>query len=56
MLTAASAINGPHDPVMMPQGGTQLDWEAELAVVFCKAGEYPGRRCHEPRRGLLCGE
>jgi 2-keto-4-pentenoate hydratase/2-oxohepta-3-ene-1,7-dioic acid hydratase in catechol pathway len=38
MLTAASAINGPNDPVMMPQGGTQLDWEAELAVVFCKAG------------------
>ena len=38
MLTAASAINGPHDEVMMPKGGTQLDWEAELAVVFCKAG------------------
>jgi len=38
MLTAASAINGPEDPVMMPKGGTQLDWEAELAVVFCKAG------------------
>ena len=38
MMTAASAINGPNDPVMMPQGGTQLDWEAELAVVFCKAG------------------
>jgi 2-keto-4-pentenoate hydratase/2-oxohepta-3-ene-1,7-dioic acid hydratase in catechol pathway len=38
MLTAASAINGPHDEVMMPKGGTQLDWEAELAVVFCRAG------------------
>ena len=35
MLTAASGINGPHDPVMMPQGATQLDREDELAVVFC---------------------
>lgn len=38
MLTAPSAINGPHDPVMMPLGGSKLDWEAELAVVFCKSG------------------
>ena len=38
MMTAASAINGPTDPVMMPQGGTHLVWEAELAVFFCKAG------------------
>jgi 2-keto-4-pentenoate hydratase/2-oxohepta-3-ene-1,7-dioic acid hydratase in catechol pathway len=38
MLTAASAVNDPNEPVMMPQGGSQLDWEAELAVVFCKAG------------------
>jgi len=38
MLTAPSAINGPHDEVMMPKGGSELDWEAELAVVFCRAG------------------
>ncbi len=38
MLTAASAINGPRDDVMMPKGGSKLDWEAELAVVMCKAG------------------
>ncbi|MDA8782691.1 fumarylacetoacetate hydrolase family protein [bacterium] len=38
MLTAPSAINGPHDPVIMPRGATQLDWESELAVVFCKSG------------------
>jgi 2-keto-4-pentenoate hydratase/2-oxohepta-3-ene-1,7-dioic acid hydratase in catechol pathway len=30
--------NGPHDEVMMPKGGSELDWEAELAVVFCRAG------------------
>ncbi|MFT5074241.1 MAG: 2-keto-4-pentenoate hydratase/2-oxohepta-3-ene-1,7-dioic acid hydratase in catechol pathway [Patiriisocius sp.] len=40
MLTAPSAINGPFDDVMIPRDGTQLDWEAELAVVFCKSGSY----------------
>ena len=39
MLTAASAITGPTDPIVIPEGGTQLDWEAELAVVFCQAGK-----------------
>ena len=39
MLTAASAITGPTDPIVTPEGGTQLDWEAELAVVFCQAGK-----------------
>ena len=39
MLTAASAITGPSDPIVIPEGGTQLDWEAELAVVFCQAGK-----------------
>jgi 2-keto-4-pentenoate hydratase/2-oxohepta-3-ene-1,7-dioic acid hydratase in catechol pathway len=40
MLTAPSAINGPYDEVMIPRDGTQLDWEVELAVVFCKSGSY----------------
>jgi len=40
MLTAPSAINGPFDDVIIPRDGTQLDWEAELAVVFCKSGSY----------------
>jgi len=39
MLTAASAITGPTDRIVIPEGGTQLDWEAELAVVFCQAGK-----------------
>lgn len=39
MLTAASAITGPTDSIVIPEGGTQLDWEAELAVVFCQAGK-----------------
>jgi 2-keto-4-pentenoate hydratase/2-oxohepta-3-ene-1,7-dioic acid hydratase in catechol pathway len=40
LLTAASAINGPYDDVMMPRDATQLDWEVELAVVLGSGGSY----------------
>ena len=40
MLTSPTAINGPTDEVIIPRGGTQLDWEAELAVVMGKGGSY----------------
>jgi 2-keto-4-pentenoate hydratase/2-oxohepta-3-ene-1,7-dioic acid hydratase in catechol pathway len=40
MLTSPTAINGPMDDVIIPRGGTQLDWEAELAVVIGKGGSY----------------
>ena len=40
MLTSPTAINGPTDDVIIPRGGTQLDWEAELAVVIGKGGSY----------------
>lgn len=38
MLTARTAINGPFDDVMIPKGGTELDWEAELVIVIGKGG------------------
>lgn len=38
MLTSRTAINGPFDDVMIPRGGTELDWEAELVVVLGKGG------------------
>lgn len=38
MLTSRTAINGPYDDVMIPRGGTELDWEAELVVVLGKGG------------------
>lgn len=38
MLTARTAINGPYDDVMIPNGGTELDWEAEMVVVIGKGG------------------
>jgi 2-keto-4-pentenoate hydratase/2-oxohepta-3-ene-1,7-dioic acid hydratase in catechol pathway len=40
MLTSRTAINGPFDDVIIPKGGTELDWEAELVVVLGKGGNY----------------
>ena len=40
MLTSRTAINGPFDDVIIPRGGTELDWEAELVVVLGKGGNY----------------
>ena len=40
MLTSRTAINGPFDDVIIPRGGTELDWEAELVVVLGKGGAY----------------
>ena len=36
---APSALNGPFDPVILPQSCGQVDWEVELAVVIGKAGK-----------------
>ncbi len=35
-----TALNGPHDAVIMPRGGTKVDWEAELAVVIGSLARY----------------
>jgi len=35
---APSALNGPNDPIVLPLGSRQVDWEVELAVVI-------GKRC-----------
>ena len=40
MLTSRTAINGPFDDVVIPKGGTELDWEAELVIVLGKGGSY----------------
>jgi 2-keto-4-pentenoate hydratase/2-oxohepta-3-ene-1,7-dioic acid hydratase in catechol pathway len=37
---ATTAIAGPDDPVIIPRGGTKLDWEVELAVVIGKKAAY----------------
>jgi 2-keto-4-pentenoate hydratase/2-oxohepta-3-ene-1,7-dioic acid hydratase in catechol pathway len=35
---APSALNGPFDPVILPQSSLQVDWEVELAVVIGRQG------------------
>src|SRR5215208_1818896 len=31
---------GPNDDVIIPRGGTKLDWEVELAVVIGRVARY----------------
>ena len=42
---SSTALAGPNDAVMMPRGGTKLDWEVELAVVIGRRASYvePGK-------------
>ncbi len=35
----ANALNGPHDPILLPKSSDQIDWEVELAVIIGKAGK-----------------
>jgi 2,4-diketo-3-deoxy-L-fuconate hydrolase len=37
---ATTALVGPNDPVMIPRGGTKLDWEVELAIVIGAKASY----------------
>jgi 2-keto-4-pentenoate hydratase/2-oxohepta-3-ene-1,7-dioic acid hydratase in catechol pathway len=36
---APSALNGPYDPVILPQSCGQVDWEVELALVIGREGK-----------------
>jgi 2-keto-4-pentenoate hydratase/2-oxohepta-3-ene-1,7-dioic acid hydratase in catechol pathway len=44
-----SALCGPHDEIVLPERGTNHDWELELAAVI---GTPPGDRAGEPARHL----
>jgi 2-keto-4-pentenoate hydratase/2-oxohepta-3-ene-1,7-dioic acid hydratase in catechol pathway len=37
---STTALVGPNDPVMIPRGGSKLDWEVELAVVIGRRTSY----------------
>lgn len=39
-MKATTSITGPNDDVIQPKGSTQLDWEAELAVVIGSKAQY----------------
>src|SRR5690606_31406495 len=38
-----NTLNGPFDPVLLPQSSGQIDWEVELAVVIGKQGKRIAR-------------
>ena len=48
MIISRTAANGPFDDVIIPRGGTELDWEVELGVVIGKGGNYiPAETAHQ---------
>jgi 2,4-didehydro-3-deoxy-L-rhamnonate hydrolase len=42
-LKASSATAGPNDPVVIPRGGTKVDYEVELGVVIGRRASYVAR-------------
>ena len=52
-----SALIGPRDPVRIPAGRTQIDWEAELVVVIGKrARNVPEEDGWSYVAGVTCGQ
>jgi 2,4-didehydro-3-deoxy-L-rhamnonate hydrolase len=39
-LKATTSLAGPNDPVVIPRGGSKLDWEVELAAVMSRRATY----------------
>ncbi|GEM44638.1 fumarylacetoacetate hydrolase family protein [Deinococcus cellulosilyticus] len=39
-MKATSAIQGPHDTLLIPRNSRKTDWEVELGVVIGTAGKY----------------
>ncbi|MDD9878122.1 MAG: fumarylacetoacetate hydrolase family protein [Magnetovibrio sp.] len=37
---AVTALNGPNDPVMLPQGSEKGDWEVELGIIIGRRASY----------------
>ncbi|MBM4022309.1 MAG: fumarylacetoacetate hydrolase family protein [Planctomycetes bacterium] len=52
-MKATGAVCGPHDPILIPRGGTKTDWEVELALVVGREARYLASR--EAARGHVAG-
>ncbi|MDX1739570.1 MAG: fumarylacetoacetate hydrolase family protein, partial [Alphaproteobacteria bacterium] len=39
-MKATSSVCGPNDPIIIPRGSKQTDWEVELGVVIGRGGKY----------------
>jgi 2-keto-4-pentenoate hydratase/2-oxohepta-3-ene-1,7-dioic acid hydratase in catechol pathway len=52
-----SAVTGPFDPIVIPEGCDQVDWEAELAIVIGKPGRHIARgEAMSHVAGLMCAQ
>ena len=53
-LKSSNTICGPGDAIVLPQASTQVDYEAEFAVVIGKAGkQIPEEQAHEHIAGYM---
>ncbi len=51
-----NAINGPNDPIQVPNASSAIDWEAELVFVIGKRCRHVSRdKAHEVIFGYACG-
>ncbi len=49
---STTALIGPNDPLVIPKGGTKVDWEVEFAVVIGKKAQYVSK---EQALGYVAG-
>lgn len=49
---STTALVGPNDPLVIPKGGTKVDWEVEFAVVIGKKAQYVSK---EQALGYVAG-
>ena len=53
-LKSSNTISGPGDPIVLPPNSTQVDYEAELAVVIGQGGRHiPGEKAYEHVAGYM---
>lgn len=52
-----SSVTGPYDPIVLPEGCDQVDWEAELAIVIGRPGRHITRgEAMSHVAGLMCAQ
>lgn len=52
-----SALCGPEDAIMIPDGRDRVDWEAELVVAISRRGkDIPAVQAWDYIAGLMCGQ
>lgn len=51
-MKATSAMCGPHDDIVLPEGSAHTDWEVELGIVM---GNYASRASEEEAHAAIAG-